>query len=263
MGILPEDGCVVARMDHKAVADVVKEATCEVRRYGPGQEWDGRIEGVDTVKGMMKFSVLRDGKVWGTFESIMVGEHNLYNQVAIVAALEKEGLSPEQLSTGFQTFQGIKRRQEVCAEPGGVTVIDDFAHHPTAVQLTLDALRLRFGGRRIWAIFEPRSNTSRRNVFQSQYASAFGSADITVIAAPYDQSNIPPEERMDVPKLVNDIRSRGTEAFYWPTADAISKQIAANVQPEDVVAILSNGGFDSIHSKIITLLERRFSPTDS
>ena len=263
MKILPEDGCVVARMDHPAVADVATEANCELRRYGRGQEWDGRIDGVDTQKGMMKFSVLRDGKVWGSFETIMVGEHNLYNQVAIVAALEREGLTPKQLAVGFQSFKGIKRRQEVRGEPGGVTVIDDFAHHPTAVQLTLDALRLRFGGRRIWAIFEPRSNTSRRNVFQAQYAAAFGSADITVIASPYDQSNIPVEERMNVPQLVNDIRSRGTEAFYWPDADAISRQVVANIQPEDVVAILSNGGFDGIHSKIISLIERRFSPTST
>jgi UDP-N-acetylmuramate: L-alanyl-gamma-D-glutamyl-meso-diaminopimelate ligase len=263
MHTIPEDGCVVARMDHPAVAEVANEAKCELRRYGHGQEWDGRIDSVDTVKGMMKFSVIRDGKAWGSFESIMVGEHNLYNQVAIVAALEREGLTPQELAVGFRTFEGIKRRQEVRGEPGGVTIIDDFAHHPTAVQLTLDALRLRFGGRRIWAIFEPRSNTSRRNVFQSQYAAAFGSADITVIASPYDQSNIPPEERMDAPKLVNDIRSRGTEAFYWPDADSISRQIAANVQPEDVVAILSNGGFDGIHSKIITLLERRFYTTDT
>ncbi|MGB0640567.1 MAG: UDP-N-acetylmuramate--L-alanine ligase, partial [Myxococcota bacterium] len=100
MKILPEDGCVVARMDHPAVADVATEANCELRRYGRGQEWDGRIDGVDTQKGMMKFSVLRDGKVWGSFETIMVGEHNLYNQVAIVAALEREGLTPKQLAVG-------------------------------------------------------------------------------------------------------------------------------------------------------------------
>jgi UDP-N-acetylmuramate: L-alanyl-gamma-D-glutamyl-meso-diaminopimelate ligase len=263
MGILPEDGCVVARMDHEAVAEVASEAQCEIRRYGVGQEWDGRIESVNTTKGTMEFTVLRDGKAWGRFETNMVGEHNLYNQVAIVAALDREGLTPSDLTKGFESFSGIRRRQEVRGEPGGVTIIDDFAHHPTAVHLTLEALRMRFGGRRMWAIFEPRSNTSRRNIFQDAYARAFDAADITVIATPYDQSGIPEAERMDANQLVADVRSRGREAFHWPDADGIAARVSANAQPEDVVVILSNGGFGGIHEKIISLLEARFSGAES
>ncbi len=259
MKIMPEDGCVVARMDHPAVAAVASEATCEIRRYGPDQEWDGRIDSVDTSTGMMTFTVTRGGKVWGTFESIMVGEHNLYNQVAIVAALEREGLTPAELSKGFASFKGIRRRQEIRGEPGGVTIIDDFAHHPTAVHLTLEALRMRFGGRRMWAIFEPRSNTSRRNIFQEAYAQSFDAADLTVIASPYDQSGIDEADRMDPSKLVHDIRSRGNEAFNWSDAESIATMVAANAQPSDVVAILSNGGFGGIHDKLIDLLKRRFS----
>ena len=259
MGIMPSDGCVVARTDHDAVAEVAALAECEVRRYGDGQAWDGRIEGIDTDKGTMQFAVLEDGKVWGRFESIMVGEHNLFNQVAVVAALAREGITPDELAKGFSSFGGIKRRQEVRGEPAGVTVIDDFAHHPTAVQLTLDALRMRFGGRRLWAIFEPRSNTSRRNVFQDQYAAAFDTADITVIADPYNTSGIPEDERMNPKTLVEGIRARGNEAFNWPQADDIATRVAANVQPEDVVAVLSNGGFDGLHGKLIDGIERRFS----
>ena len=176
------------RADHDAVAG---RSAAGTRSYWCQQAWDGRIEGIDTDKGTMQFAVLKDGKVWGRFESIMAGEHNLYNQVAVAAALAREGLKPEELAKGFSSFGGIKRRQEVRGEPAGVTIIDDFAHHPTAVKLTLDALRLRFGGRRLWAIFEPRSNTSRRNVFQDQYAAAFDTADITVIADPYNISGIP------------------------------------------------------------------------
>lgn len=259
IGIMPPDGCVVARMDHPAVAEVVAQAECEVRRYGPDQEWDGQIDHVNTTTGTMTFTVMRDGKPWGTFESQMVGEHNLYNQVAIVAALEKEALTPGELAKGFSTFGGIRRRQEVRGEPGGVTVIDDFAHHPTAVQLTLEALRMRFGGRRVWAIFEPRSNTSRRNVFQEAYARSFDSADITVIASPFDQSRIDEAERMDPVQLVQDIRARGNEAFNWPNAEAIATSVAANAQPSDVIAILSNGGFGGLHTTLIEMLERRFS----
>ena len=261
MKILPPDGCVVARMDHEAVANVVSESECEIRRYGPEQEWDGRIESIDTAKGTMQFSVLRDGKLWGTFESIMVGQHNLYNQVAIVAALDREGLTANDLRAGFEQFGGIRRRQEVRGEPGGITIIDDFAHHPTAVQLTLEALKLRFGDRRMWAVFEPRSNTSRRNVFQQQYAEAFDAADIAVIATPFNQEGIPPEDRMDADQLVTDIRSRGQEAFHWPNANGIAARICANAQPEDVIAVLSNGGFDGIHQKLIDGLHSRFSET--
>jgi UDP-N-acetylmuramate: L-alanyl-gamma-D-glutamyl-meso-diaminopimelate ligase len=259
VGILPQDGCLVARWDADAVAEVAGAAACEVRRYGPAQSWDGRIESVDTTTGTMRFSVLRDGKIFGTFESIMVGEHNLYNQVAVVAALEREGLTAAQLATAFSSFRGIKRRQEVVGEPGGVTVLDDFAHHPTAVRLTLEALRMRFGGRRLWGVFEPRSNTSRRNVFQDDYAQAFDAADIVVIARPYGQAGIPVDERMDGEQLIADLRARGLEAFLWRDADAIATQIAANAHSEDVVAILSNGGFGGLHQKLTQLLERRFS----
>jgi len=263
MTIMPEDGCVVARTDHSSVAEVVQEANCEVRRYGPDQEWDGTIDAVDTVAGTMSFTVLKNGKAWGQFESMMVGEHNLYNQVAIAAALEREGITATELASGFASFQGIRRRQEVRGEPGGVTVIDDFAHHPTAVSLTLEALRMRFGGRRLWAIFEPRSNTSRRNVFQDAYAQSFDAADVTVIAAPFDQSGIDEADRMDPAQLVHDIRSRGNEAFNWADAESIATMVAANAQPSDVVAILSNGGFDGLHAKLIDRLEQRFSAVKS
>jgi UDP-N-acetylmuramate: L-alanyl-gamma-D-glutamyl-meso-diaminopimelate ligase len=259
VAILPEDGCLVARWDDDAVAQVGAEAPCEVRRYGPGQTWDGRIEDVDTERGVMRFCVLEAGKSFGTFESQMVGEHNLFNQVAITAALAREGLSAEQLTEGFCTFRGIKRRQEVVGEPSGVTIIDDFAHHPTAVAVTLEALRLRFGGRRIWAIFEPRSNTSRRNVFQDAYARSFGAADLVVIAEPTDMARIPVDERMDAGKLVDDLRARGQEAWVRPDADAIATMVAANAQPSDVVAVLSNGSFGGIHRKLIKQIEAHFS----
>jgi UDP-N-acetylmuramate: L-alanyl-gamma-D-glutamyl-meso-diaminopimelate ligase len=259
MAIMPTDGLLVARTDHSAVAKVAAEANCELRRYGKDQAWDGHIEDIDTQSGTMTFTVTRDGKAWGRFESMMVGEHNLYNQVAIVAALEREGLSPQAMAGGFSSFRGIRRRQEIRGEPGGITVIDDFAHHPTAVRVTLQALRLRFGGRRIWAIFEPRSNSSRRRIFQDAFAESFDAADITVIANPYDASGIPEDERMSPSALVNGIRKRGNEAFNWPNADAICQRLTANVQPEDVIVILSNGSFDGIHAKIITTLEARLS----
>ncbi len=262
MGVMPEGGCVVARWDHDAVVEVVREATCEVRRYGPGQDWDGHIDAVDTQAGTMTFTVTHHGVPFGTFTSILVGEHNLYNQVAAVAALEREGLTAEELQLGFGSFKGIRRRQEVVHEVEEVTIIDDFAHHPTAVQVTLEALRLRFGGRRIWAIFEPRSNSSRRAIFQDAYAESFGAADLVVIAPPRGLERIPEEERFNPDQVVHILRDGGQNAWVWgrgidgalpddaESANLIAAQVAANVQPGDVVAVLSNGGFGGIHGKL-------------
>ncbi len=273
VAIMPAQGFLVARWDSDSVAEVCAEAPCPVRRYGPDQDWDGRIEEVDTQAGTMRFAVLHQGRVWGRFESIMVGEHNLYNQVAAAAVLDGEGVAPDEVQAAFRSFRGIKRRQEVLGSPGDVTVIDDFAHHPTAVRVTLEALRLRFGGRRLWAIFEPRSNTSRRNIFQAEYAASFDAADVVVIAPPRDLERIAPEERMDAHALVAAIRARGREAFLWgagpeggpapllgaeESAEDIVARVVANTMPEDVVAVLSNGGFGGLHRKLLAGLERRF-----
>ncbi len=252
--IVPADGCLVARWDHDNVRDVCLDAVCEVRRYGQGQTWDGRIDAVDTARGVQKFTVLHEGNPWGSFESILVGEHNLYNQVAAVAALERQGFTPAQLANGFASFLGVKRRQEVIGDPRHITVLDDFAHHPTAVKVTLEALRLRFGGRRLWAIFEPRSATSRRKVFQEAYASAFGAADVVVIAHAHDQGRIAEDDRFESATLVSDIRARGQEAFGYDTVDEIVAVVAANALPWDVVAVLSNGGFGGIHKKLLAAL---------
>jgi UDP-N-acetylmuramate: L-alanyl-gamma-D-glutamyl-meso-diaminopimelate ligase len=258
--ILPADGCLVARWDHDDVRDVCLHASCEVRAYGHGQAWDGRIDDVDTQRGTMRFTVLHHGNPWGRFESLLVGEHNLYNQVAAVAALAREGLTPEQLAAGFAGFRGIKRRQEIIGEPRAITVIDDFAHHPTAVRVTLEALRMRFGGRRLWAIFEPRSATSRRAVFQEAYAEAFDAADVVVVAAPHDQSRIASEERFDSQRLVGRIRARGREAFTFDTPAEIVDVVSANALPHDVVAILSNGGFGGLHGNLVRALSAPAQP---
>lgn len=264
---MPADGCLVVRGDHESVLECVIDPACEVRRYGKGQEWDGRIDELHTDRGSMTFSVLHKGKVIGTFESIMVGEHNLYNQVALVAVMHFYGIPIADLQRGFLSFQGIKRRQQVLGSPNSITVIDDFAHHPTAINLTLEGLKMRFGDRRLWAIFEPRSATSRRNTFQQQFAESFDHADIVVIAPAFNQSGIPKEERLDVQQLVSDLRARGKEAFYWgstpegkhdwsavDSATAISRSISVNTQPEDIVAVLSNGGFGGLHKRLLEQL---------
>jgi len=254
----PDDGCLVACWADPNVRDVMDAARCEVRRYGPDCAWDGRILGVDTQSGTMRFEVRCAGRPFGTFTSCMVGDHNLWNQVGAVAALDREGLTPAEMAEGFATFRGIRRRQEVIGEPGGVAVIDDFAHHPTAVRVTLDALRLRFGGRRLWAVFEPRSNTSRRAVFQQAYAEAFDRADVVVIADPGRADALPDAERFSPAALVEALLGRGLEAHHVPSPPGIAATIAANAMPGDVVAVLSNGGFGGLHRMLLDALEARF-----
>ncbi|MEN0062630.1 MAG: UDP-N-acetylmuramate:L-alanyl-gamma-D-glutamyl-meso-diaminopimelate ligase [Myxococcota bacterium] len=258
MHILPPDGTLIVRGDDPGAADVARECAARVWTYGKGQEWDGRVDGIDTDKGTMTFTVLRYGQPVGTFESFLVGEHNLYNQVAATAAATAYGVTPGELVPGFEGFQGIRRRQEVIGEPGEVTVIDDFAHHPTAVSLTLDALRQRFGERRLWAVWEPRSATSRRAVFQQEYAEAFGNADKVIVARPHDQSRIPEDERFSADRLVRELSDRGIDASTLEDADTIAQTVALQANPKDVVAILSNGGFGGLHQKLLARLGERF-----
>ena len=259
VGLIPEeDGCLVAYWADENVRAVCEQARCEVRRYGPGCAWDGRVVGVDPAAGTMRFEVLRSGHSYGIFESCMVGEHNLWNQVGVVAALDREGLTPLQLAEGFPGFRGIKRRQELRGVVGGVAVLDDFAHHPTAVKLTLEALALRFDGRRLWAVFEPRSNTSRRALFQDDYAQAFGAADQVIIADPGRKDTMPSDQLFSPALLVSDLLARGVEALHVPEPDAIAAVVAANAMPGDVVAIMSNGAFGGLHGKLLQALAGRF-----
>ncbi len=254
---LGEDGLLIARGDDPEVRRIAAKAACTVWSYGPGQTWDGRVDAVDAESGTMTFTVLRDGSPLGQFTSSMVGEHNLANQVAAVAVATHRGLDPATIGAGLASFRGIKRRQELLGQPGGVAVLDDFAHHPTAVRLTLEALRTRFGGRRLWAIFEPRSATSRRAVFQDAYAAAFHAADRVVLAPPYDTSRIPEDERLDIDGLVHAISAQGGEAQVLPDPATIATVVAAQVLPHDVVAIMSNGGFGGIYTKIEEALRNR------
>ncbi len=254
----PEDGCLVVAWNDDGARQAAAGARCEIRRYGSGCAWDGRILGVDHARGRMHFQVLKEGRLLGEFNSTMVGEHNLWNQVAVAAALDREGLEPHHLARGFETFQGIRRRQEIRAEIAGITVVDDFAHHPTAVRATLEALKLRFGGRRLWAIFEPRSNTSRLNIFQRDYARAFDAADQVVIAPPGRSDKLPPENLLDPRQLVHDLLARGLEAHYFNSIEEIAATVVANTMPEDVLVLLSNGSFGGIVVRVIDGLRARF-----
>ncbi|MGO9586920.1 MAG: glutamate ligase domain-containing protein, partial [Limisphaerales bacterium] len=187
----------------------------------------------------------------------LIGEFNVRNALAVVACAKHCGLKNHQIQSAFETFKGVKRRMEVRGIAGGVTVVDDFGHHPTAIRATLRALRLKYPHEKIWAIFEPRSNTTRRNIFQSELATAFADADAVVVAEVARLEQIAPEERLNPEKLMQDLKASGRDATYLPDADSIVAHVAKSVQGGDIVVVFSNGGFGGIHAKLLQRLGRR------
>jgi UDP-N-acetylmuramate: L-alanyl-gamma-D-glutamyl-meso-diaminopimelate ligase len=185
------------------------------------------------------------------FHLYLPGEFNVRNALAVVGAAKHCGLSNKQIQSAFDTFKGVKRRLEVRAVAGGVTVIDDFGHHPTAIRETLKTLRLRYPSQKVWAVFEPRSNTTRRNVFQDELVYAFAQADAVVVAQVARLELLTPAERLNPEKLMSDLKELGKEAAYLPDADAIVAHLAQHAQGGEVVVIFSNGGFGGIHTKLI------------
>jgi UDP-N-acetylmuramate: L-alanyl-gamma-D-glutamyl-meso-diaminopimelate ligase len=190
------------------------------------------------------------------FRLNLVGEFNVRNALAVAACAKHFGLSNKQIQSAFETFRGVKRRMDVRGVAGGVTVIDDFGHHPTAIRVTMDALRLKFPREKIWAIFEPRTNTTRRNVFQNEMVSAFAKANSIVVSQVARLDQLAPSERMDPEKLMSDLKASGKDAAYLPDADAIVAHVAKNAVGGDVVVVFSNGGFGGIHGKLLDQLAR-------
>ena len=191
------------------------------------------------------------------FHLNMVGELNVRNAMAVIACAKHCGLKNQQIQSAFDTFKGIKRRMEVRGIAGGVTVVDDFGHHPTAIRETLKALRLRYPRETLWAVFEPRSNTTRRNVFQTELVAAFADADAVVVSEVARLDQLAADERLDPQKLMQDLKASGKNAAYLPDADSIVAHVSTHVQGGDIVCVFSNGGFGGIHGKLLERLGTR------
>jgi UDP-N-acetylmuramate: L-alanyl-gamma-D-glutamyl-meso-diaminopimelate ligase len=193
---------------------------------------------------------VRDGKPWGDFEYALGGEYNVWNATAAAAMAAACGISREEISAALKTFKSVKRRLEVRAQVNGITIIDDFAHHPTAIAGTLTALRSSYPGSRLWVILEPRSNTLRRNVLQADLAKSLALADEVVVANAYRSDVIPEAERLDLAVVAAQIQKHGRRARMVPSVDGIVQLVAPEMSSGDVVAILSNGGFGGIYEKL-------------
>ncbi len=250
VNLVPRRGRVVAYDGSPNVDECVARALCQVERYGFGESANWRIVDLVFEPARTRWSVLREGSRWADFEFALAGEHNVLNATAAAALAADYGIAPGAIAQALRTFKSVKRRLEVKAEVNGITLIDDFAHHPTAIAETLKALRTRYSGRRLWALLEPRSNTLRRNVFQQDLADSLALADRVVIAAVFKSEAIPEAERLDPGAVVAALNRRGTPARQLADADAIVAAVVPELVPGDVVAVLSNGGFGGIYEKL-------------
>ena len=249
VNLVPRRGRIIAFEGNKNVSECVSKALCPVERYGTSHAaW--QIANLQLHAQHTHWSVLRDGRHWTDFDFPLAGEYNVLNATAAAAMAVAYGISEAQIAQALKTFKSVKRRLEVKAEVNGVTIIDDFAHHPTAIAETIKALRARYPGRRLWAILEPRSNTLRRNILQNELAQSLATADEVVIARVFRPEAIPESECLDLTAVIARINHAGKRARAIPDADAIVAQIGGELSPGDVVVILSNGGFGGIYEKL-------------
>jgi UDP-N-acetylmuramate: L-alanyl-gamma-D-glutamyl-meso-diaminopimelate ligase len=256
VALIPPEGLLVVCADDAGAMECAKAARCRVERYsvaGAEAEWRAKPTGM-RPGGRTTFAVEHNGNAFGELELGLPGAYNLANALAVIAAVADLGLQAPEIARGVRRFAGVRRRQEVRGVAQGVTVIDDFAHHPTAVRATLAALRGRHGGGKLFAVFEPRSATSRRATFQSEYAEAFGSVDEVIIGAVNAPEKAPEGDRFDPERLAADLRGRGVPARFLATVEQIAGHLAERAAPGDTVVVMSSGGFGNVHDKILDKL---------
>jgi UDP-N-acetylmuramate: L-alanyl-gamma-D-glutamyl-meso-diaminopimelate ligase len=250
VNLVPRRGLIVAFDGSANVDECVARALCRVERYGFAESSDWRIRNLRHENGLTRWEVRRAGALWAELEMSLAGEHNALNAMAAAALAFGQGVSKEAICAALASFKSVKRRLEVRAKIGGVTIIDDFAHHPTAIRETLRALRAVYPNSRLWAVLEPRSNTLRRKVLESDLVASLRLADRVVLAGVYQQQRIPEAERLNPEEVVRALNAAGIEAELCPDVEAIVNGIAPQLRSGDVVAILSNGGFDGIYEKL-------------
>jgi UDP-N-acetylmuramate: L-alanyl-gamma-D-glutamyl-meso-diaminopimelate ligase len=251
---MPSESILFAFDQDMNIADILPESSCRVDMYGHHQDAAWHLGEFNIEPPFTRFEVFHKGSPWAEFKTRMIGQHNLRNLLAGIAAGAHIGVSKTDIAKALETFKGVRRRQEVRGVKNGITVIDDFAHHPTAVLETINAVKSFYEENRVFAVFEPRTNSSRRTVFQSVYADAFDRADMVCIRQAPMLEKIPPDQRFSSQQLVEDLRQKGRQAFYFPDTDAIIEFLLARVCPGDVLLIMSNGGFDNIHARLLEAL---------
>ena len=257
VNLVPRRGLIVAYDGSSNVTECLQPALCRVERYGRSDGADWRLSNLRHEDHLMRWEVWHGRVPWAQFEMSLAGEHNALNATAAAALAFGLGIDLTSIQSALASFKSVKRRLEVRAVVNGVTIIDDFAHHPTAIRETLRALRSVYPEARLWAVLEPRSNTLRRKVLENDLVDSLRLADCVVLSAVYQQQRIPDAERLHPEEVVEALRAHGTRAELHDGGNAIVDAIAPQLKKGDVVAILSNGAFDGIYEKLPARLQEK------
>jgi UDP-N-acetylmuramate: L-alanyl-gamma-D-glutamyl-meso-diaminopimelate ligase len=258
VNLVPRRGRVVIWGDTEesgaALRRAAEKAFCPVETYGFGEGNDWVVSDFSVIAETMRFRVTHGGNVFGDFRMAATGKHNVLNAMAAMIVARGRGISAEQVAKGLATFRSVKRRMDVKAEIGGVLVVDDFAHHPTAVQATIEAARARWPGKRVWAILEPRSNSMRRKVFQDALPKALALADRVILGGVFRAQQLGEENRMDPEAVVASVRALGKDARVMQSSEVIAEHLVSQAKPGDLLLIMSNGNFDGLCEKLVRKL---------
>jgi len=254
--LVPRNGIIIANGDDKNVLSVIEQAPAPVETFGLSEHCTWSAKNITYTATSSKFTVVHNGKEDGELEVNLLGEFNIKNALAVTAAARYHEIPYEEINKAFTTFKNVKRRLEIKGTYNGITVYDDFAHHPTAIAETLKALRQKHPTERLIAIFEPRSNTTRRNVFQKELAACFSKADVVFMSQIARLELLLPEERLNPERVIEDIHAQGKQAFYLPDAESIAHKVTEIVREGDVIIVMSNGGFGGIHEKLKNYLSK-------
>lgn len=250
--LVPRNGLLLANGDEPHLAPLLNVTHCPVKRFGLGEHNAVRATDLQLGATASTFKIPSC-----KFQLNMVGELNVRNALAVIGAAKHCGVTNKQIQSAFDTFTGVKRRMEVRGIAAGVTVVDDFGHHPTAIRETLKALRIKHPTQKLWAVFEPRSQSTRRNVFQNDFPTAFGGADAVIIAEVAFANVLSAEERLNTAQLLADLRANGKPAEFLPDVDAIVQHLAQHAQGGDVICVFTNGGFGNIHARLLERMGKR------
>lgn len=236
------------------VKQLITEARCRVELYGKKDSSDWRLGQFRIESPWTHFEVLKSGRLFSEFKTKLIGRHNLFNALPVIAIAHHLGVPVEVISSGLETFAGIKRRQQIRGQKNRIMVFDDFAHHPTAVRETIQAVKSAYPHNRLLAVFEPRTNSSMRKVFQNVYPASFDDADLICIRKPPLLEKIPPNERFSSEQLVADLKNRGKDAHYFADTESIIEFLVGKAAAGDLILVMSNGGFDNIHQRLLDRL---------
>jgi len=256
INMIPRNGRLFSGWDDLTVRELSGKAFCPVISYGLEDSPVWKADSIDFREESTRFVAWKDGRKWAAVEISLAGAFNVKNALAAVACAEAAGIPLATVEEGLRRFRNVKRRLEIRGVIRGVTVFDDFAHHPTAIRETLTAVRTRFPPNRIWAIYEPRSATSRRNVFQKELSASFGAADMIILCSPFAPQKLDPAILLDVEEVIRSLRRGGKNAEHSCSAQEILDTVVPRLQAGDKVVIMSNGGFDDIHRKMLEALRR-------